>query len=157
MHKTGDIRCLWESGWNRLVEGAGRQVKKDWIFSHYKHFVMFGFSVMCIITFFLRRRFWFSCSILSEKVNIINKRNDNDLVIVSHHIKQIYWEFKCKMWEAWPGYWMAQLYYQRPGPFYPILLSKYADLVLRLPVLKSQAYDKRTHPQGRKDAISSFH
>lgn len=41
------------------------------------------------------------------------------------------------------GYWMAQQYYQRPGPFYPILLSKGVDLVLRLPVLKSQAYDKR--------------
>lgn len=40
-------------------------------------------------------------------------------------------------------YLMAQLYDQRPGSFYPILLSRCVDLVLRLPVLKSQAYDKR--------------
>jgi len=47
--RNGDIHCLWESG--EQAGGRSRETGKKGLIFHYKHFVVFGFSVMCIVFF----------------------------------------------------------------------------------------------------------
>ena len=96
----------------------------------------------CVLFFSFEGDFGLVCSILSEKANIINERNGNDLVIVSHHISRFTGSLNAN--ERWPSTWLLNGTTILPKTRSFLSYStKCVDLVLRLPVLKSQAYDKR--------------